>query len=410
MPDSPVKGGDEFATDGFFAPRADEKPRHGPDRRRLTWPRLLLRVAVAALALLGADALAAKTVTPDTVFEDAYRLPAALPTADIARFAHSIHAASLSPGGPPIVVFLGASPTWGHRIADPRNTFPAAFESAARRGGWPNTAYNLASNGQFVSDQYFIAKRVAPDSDVVFVQLTYHTFSAAAREGLAMRYPELPALLEVDVSPSEAVLAGVEPFSTDDASSRASEVLGSRWLLWRERDALNRALFGGTPQALLAREAASEDTSLTSLPDDAAQDGFASFEDLDPERRFIAIDRYAADSSFDIDSNDSEMRFLRKLVALLASHDKKAVFFMAPLNRTLIEEYELIDPEQYRANTDSIRSAVAEGGFLFLDFNTGPSRLGPDRFADISHTTDEGGRETGSLLFEEARDYLEGRP
>jgi len=407
--DSPESGKDDRSTDGYFAPQFREKSRLELGGR-VTWLRLLLRLAVAMMVLVGVDGLVAETLVPDTVYEDAYRLPQALPTASLAGFRHSIHAASLSPDNHPLVVFLGASPTWGHRIEDKRNTFPAAFEAAARRGEWPNKTYNLACNGQFVSDQYFIAKSVAPDADVVFVQLTYHTFNAGAREGLTIRYPEIPRLLEAGVSDTEAALLGIEPFSAKGASSRASAFLAEHWLLWRERDALNRRLFGGKPQALFAPDARSQDTSLTTLPDDAGQDDFVAFDELDPERQFVAVSRYAQNSSFAIESGDSEMIFLQRLVDLLESQDKKAVFFMAPLNRSLIEEFELIDPDQYASNTGKIRSVIEGTGYPFIDFNTGPPRLEADRFADISHTTDQGGREVGSLLFDETREYLEGRP
>ena len=402
--DAPQDSGREF-----FAPRKGERAR----RRiggRVTWPRLVVRLAFMAVFLIAADRVAATVLAPDTAFQHAYRLPRTLPTASIGRFADSIHAASLAEKNHPIVVFLGASPTWGHRISDSRNTFPAAFETAAKRGGWPNTTYNLACNGQFVSDEYSIARRVAPDADVVFVQLTYHTFNAKAREGQAIRYPELPAMLGTGVLPADAAALGVRPSMGNAVSSRTSRMLSRYWLVWGERDALDGALFGTKPQMIFAPKQKAAETSLTVLPDDAAQDGFVKFDKLDPERQFVVISRYAQSSSFTIPPDDSELVFLRKLTHLLRSQDKKAVFFLAPLNRTLIDDYELIDPKQYGKNSDAIRSVVEESGFPFIDFNEGSPPISADLFADISHTTDKGGRKVGSMLFDETRSYLEERP
>ena len=45
-------------------------------------------------------------------------------------------------------------------------------------------------------------------------------------------------------------------------------------------------------------------------------------------------------------------------------------------------------------------------GFLFLDYNSGPDVLPSELFADISHTTDEGGRRVGALLWRDSRAYL----
>ena len=86
---------------------------------------------------------------------------------------------------------------------------------------------------------------------------------------------------------------------------------------------------------------------------------------------------------------------------------KRAVFFMAPLNRQLVDEYQLIDPKQYAANVRVLRGVVAKDGFPFLDYNTGHDVLPSSLFADISHTTDQGGRRVGALLWRDSRAYLE---
>lgn len=403
-----------------MSPKPDSAPNassyFAPDKREhryfdfgghVTWPRLLLRVALAAGLLVAIDVAVARTLTPDSTYENAYRLPRTLPTSQLRGFAESIHGASLSRAGGPIVAFVGASPTWGHRIKDDLSTFPAAFGAAGKAAGWPNRTYNLASNGQFLGDEYFVAKGVSTDTDVVFVQLTYHTFNPKARDGKAVRYPEIPQLLRVDISPAEAALLGMTPSTSEKTQSRADEVLSRYWLLWKERDALDRRLFGGKPQALIGRGPAAAST-LTSLPTDAADDnsGFASFEKLDPMKKLVVLTRYAEDSSFRIDPNDTDVRFLRLTTEMLRARGKKAVFFMAPLNRQTIEDYELIDPAQYTSNTAILRGVVEGAGFPFIDYNTGPTTLPASDFADISHTTDAGGRAVGALLYRDTWRYL----
>lgn len=373
---------------------------------QVTWARLALRIALAFALLLGVDVVVARTLTPAAVYEHDYRLPRTLPTASLAGFADSVHAASLSQSGGPVVAFVGSSPTWGHRIKDPANAYPAAFGAAGGAAGWPNRTYNFASNGQFLADEYFVAKAVSADADAVFVQLTYHTFDSRARDGAPLRYPEIPQLLRLDVTPDEAGLLGIEQSAAAKVTSRADALLGRYWLLWRERDALDRRLFGGRPQDLLGGRTA-EESRLTSLPvddDDGAE--FASFEELDDVKRMVVIARYSENSSFRIDPADSEVRFLRELVALLAARNKKAVFFMAPLNRQLIKDYELIDPEQYAENVGLLRDIVTTAGFPFLDYNSGPVELPGTLFADVSHATDEGGKAVGMLLYRDTWRYL----
>ena len=374
---------------------------------RVTWKRLILRIVLALALLAAIDVAVARTLTPAAVYEQNYRLPRTLPTASLADYTASVHDASIDRSGGPIVAFVGSSPTWGHRIKDPANTYPAAFGAAASVAGWPNRTYNFASNGQFLGDEYFIAKGLAPDADVVFVQLTYHTFNPVARKDAAVRYPEIPGLLGLEITPDEAQLLGLPPSQAAAAQSAASRALSRHWLLWRERDALDRRLFGGKPQDRLTPRPA-EKSLLTSLPagDEAGDTGFAAFEDLDPMKRMVVITRYSESSSFIIDPGDSDVRFLTMLAQMLREHGKKAVFFMAPLNRDLIEKYELIDPAQYAANVGLLRGVVTDAGFPFLDYNTGPVELPAASFADVSHTTDGGGRAFGALLYRDTWHYL----
>jgi hypothetical protein len=390
---------------GFFSPdRA--AARDYAWGGRVTWPRLLLRIALCGALLYGADVAVTRTLVPAATYERNYRLPRELPTASLADFVASINAASLRTQGGPIVAFLGASPTWGHRITDPANTFPSAFESAGVSAGWPNRTYNLASNGQFLSDEYFIAKALVDDVEVVYVQLTYHTFNPTTRGTSVVRYPEIPQLLGVDVSVEEAALLGVKPTAAD-ATSRVDTALSRYWLLWRERDALDRRLFGGTPRKLLSGVGGVSSSSLTSLPLDAQSDGnLGSLDDMEPAQRMIAISRYAENSQFDISPTDSEVVFLRMLVKMLAARGKKAVFFMSPLNRQLIDDYELIRPEQYAANVAMLRAIVQPAGFPFIDPNAGTAFLPQEDFSDISHTTDEGGRVFGASLYADTWSYL----
>lgn len=392
--------------DGFFSPEGREHGYLGFGGR-VTWARLLLRLALCVALLAAIDIAVARTLTPDAAYEHNYRLPRTLPTSQLRDFAASIHRASITRTGGPIIAFVGASPTWGHRIEDPANTFPAAFGAAGAAAGWPNRTYNLASNGQFLGDEYAIAQALSPDADAVFVQLTYHTFNAKARKGAAVRYPEIPELLRTDVSEGDTTSPDSTASANVNVQSRAEAFLSRYWLLWRERDALDSRLFGGKPQAFFARRPA-EASSLTTLPEGAEDGaaGFASFDELDPMKQMAAIMRYSESSSFQIDPNDSDVRFLRLMAGMLRSRGKKAVFFMAPLNRSLVEEYELIEPEQYASNVTVLRDVVEGAGYPFIDYNTGPTKLPAKDFADISHTTDRGGRAFGTLLYRDTWRYL----
>jgi hypothetical protein len=144
----------------------------------------------------------------------------------------------------------------------------------------------------------------------------------------------------------------------------------------------------------------------TILPDDAANDGFASFDTLDPGSQMVVVARYAEESSFTIDPADSEVVLLGKLASDIASAHKKAVFFMGPLNETVIRAYGLIDAAQYRTNIALLRRTVARYGFSLIDHNTDEHTMPESDFADISHTTDAGGALFGQMLLRDTLAYL----
>jgi hypothetical protein len=384
---------------GFFAPPRSEGA-YLPFRGRITWRRLLTRLVLCALILAALDAGVAAISTPQATFERDYRLPRVMPTADIADYAYAIDASARSSGGVPVVLFLGASPTWGHRTKDAANTFPYAYRSAAASAGVELRAFNLASNGQFVGDYLVIARRLAPDADAVYVQLTYHTFNKAARESAAIRYPELPKVLGVGLTADEARLLRLSGSDTGVLAAGDS-FLGRYWRLWRERDAIDRRLFGGRPRDMLERLAARAAGVEVTSDEQLADDGFAAFDEMEPEQQTMLVAAYAEDSAFEVDPADSEVLALERLAALLSQRGVPAVFYMAPLNRELVDSYGLIDPALYAANIEVLRSVVEAQGATFIDYNSGPRRFASGSFADISHTTDAGGRAFGALLWNE---------
>jgi hypothetical protein len=137
---------------------------------------------------------------------------------------------------------------------------------------------------------------------------------------------------------------------------------------------------------------------------------FVSFALQEPERQSIMVASYAENASFTIDPDSPNLTRLKLLAQELRSQGVRAVFYVAPLNREALDQYEIIDPAVYQRNTDRIGSVVRAAGFPFLDYNRGPVRLGMYHFADISHTTDLGGRAFGSMLFRDSAAYLRGAP
>ncbi|MFA5843938.1 MAG: hypothetical protein WC971_03810 [Coriobacteriia bacterium] len=387
-----------------FGPRADGA---GPrEREGLPAWRLLRRVALCLVFLALLDAAVVRTVPPSGAFERDYRLPPGGEIGSLPAYADHIERMRAD-GATPTVVFIGASPTWGHGIRDAADTFPYAFERAARREGTPGAkAYNVSGDGWLPADEGYVLARLAGAGDAFVVQLTYHTFSPAAREPSPIREPGLPEALGVPVTSADAAALGLRPTPGIDLGAALRSWMRRRWALYRERDLIVRRVLGDGPERRLFRawESARGAQTQGSV---ASQDGVAAFDSLPPARQMVVVARYARRSSFRARPGDVEVVSLRRMADLLRRHDKRAVFFVSPMNEDVIAAYKLIGPGRYAANLDVIRAAVGPD-FPVLDYHDRPFLTSED-FSDISHTTAEGGRLTGERLWRDAGAYLLGR-
>lgn len=361
----------------------------------ITASRFFRRLGFFLLTLTMVDA-ALRTAYPalGAAFEGAYRLPL---DAEMALLPAYVRHIEQSPAKD--VVFVGSSPTYGVNIGNPALTYPYAFEAAARSARLPPfRVHNVSAKGWLMADQHFVIKRLVDDLDVAVLQLNYHTFSPAFLAETKMRHPEMPDKLEVAVDAEEGSLAGIRPTPVWPLNPSIRQVLRQAWFVYRERDALAVKWWGAPPEnALFQRIQGRADGEQESEP----------FLDLPPARQLMIMQRYGKNAAFDVKADNTELRFLKKTLALLKAHNKPAVVFMTPLNVEALDYYEALDWAQYDRNVARIRQVVEEGGGLWLDRNR-QNPLPAEHFFDISHTLDSGGDETGRWLFEAARSHLAG--
>jgi hypothetical protein len=380
------------------------------DRGSVTLPRLLLRVLVAIAILVAFNSWVGHLLA-GADYSGAYRMPLKLPTAALPGYVRALDTPAADGGVEGTrtrVVFLGASPTWGYRIKDPRNTFPYAYASAAESSGAEVSAANLAANGLLLGDQYLLAKAVARKGDVVFVQLTYHMFNPGYADGRLVRYPEIADLPGVTLTEDEAKLLGRPELASSRLGTALRDAISRYVVAFGERSALSAKLFGGMPEERL-HEAWQIALTGESQTQDAAMPGdeMKSFESLPPERQMVVVAQYAENSDFGVSASSPQARTLRSLVVLLRQRGAKAVFFVSPMNREVIDRYKLIDRAQYRANIKTIGDVVRAGGFPFIDYNAAQKPVfAGSYFADIDHTTDVGGRAVGARLFKDTAAYV----
>jgi hypothetical protein len=365
----------------------------GESRRevhRLAPRRLLVRLVVMVVALVVLDVLVAHYLRPGQNYDADWRLPRTQSMSALPGYVDHIESLPRD-SRRPLVLFLGASPTWGEMNSDRRHTYSAAFTRTAHAAGVKARVYNLGADGALVADQYFIASRLAARADLLGIQLTYHTFNPAARIDGAERFSELPRILGEAVSRPVATALDIHRTPPFDLSGKVDRLLDRRWVLFREHDELTVRLFGRPVRDELyarwqdATGSTPKKAALApSLPKNVA------FDRLDPARQTEIVERYADFANYRIRRSDSELRMLDLLCARLERSHSRAVFFMSPLNIGALEGFGVLDRHLYDANLAVIRATVEKHGLTLIDWNQPQTELPSALFADATHTTDAG--------------------
>jgi hypothetical protein len=365
-------------------------PEQPPRPERLTVGRLIVRLAVTAIALVLIDLFVAHYLGPSQDYEADWRLPRSQAMSALPGYVNHIEGLRQNDRRPR-VLFLGASPTWGETNSDRHHTYSAAFARNSRAAGSGARVYNLGADGALVADQYFIADRLAVHADLLGIQLTYHTFNPKARLNGAERFSELPQILAGPVDAQVAKALGIDRTPLFNLSGAVNRTLDQHWLLFREHDELVTRLFGRPLRdELYVRWQKLTGTGPKKLPLAPSLPKNSRFDQLDPARQTEIVQRYADYANFHIRPKDSELRMLELLCARLERRHSNAVFFISPLNTEALESFGVFDHRLYSTNVAIIRAVVEKHGLTFIDWNQPSKELSSTLFADATHTTDHG--------------------
>lgn len=376
----------------------------------MTRTRLCVRIASFFFFLILAEISARHIVSgfqPQN-FNQAYRFPRGEETLYLPKFVEYIRNFKTPFPYGKIIVFSGSSPTYGHKIKHPQNTYPFTFEKTFVDNGARNIrVYNTASDGQLVSDQYFIIKSLIDTADIFYIQLNYHTFNPQTLRDTVIRHKEMPEMLGVSVTPSEAAVLNRRPTPPFPVNAWLQRALKKYSVLYGERETLAERLFGGKPEdALYKLYEKIRSIKFRETADALLAESTRPFSELKPAQQMVIVRRYGERCHFKIGRGNSEIFFLNEMLALLKKYNKPAVFFITPLNQNALDDYEVMNRKEYKKNVSVISRFVTEKGFLFLDFNA-KHHYSEELFFDISHTLDEGGKIVGRDLFNDTKKYLE---
>lgn len=352
--------------------------------------RLVVRLCAMVVTLIAIDLLLSAYLGPEHHYDADWRLPREQSMSALPGYVEHIESLPRDSRRPK-VLFLGASPTWGEMNSDRHHTYPAGFERVAHNAGTDARVFNLGANGELVADQYFIASRLASHSNLLAVQLTYHTFNPRARTSGKQRFPELPRILGEAVGPEVANTLAISRTRPLNLSGSFDHLIGEHWLLYGEREELTMWIFGRPVRnELFARWQKATHTAPARAPQVARLRKNVPFDELDPSRQTAIVERYADVADFRIKPGNSELRMLELLCERLEHKGVHAAFFISPLDLAALRDFEVFDRQQYDANVALIRAVVEKHGLTMIDWNQPQHELPRTSFADLTHTTDAG--------------------
>lgn len=303
------------------------------------------------------------------------------------------------------VVFLGSSPTWGTAMPEAATTYPVRFMAHWNRihPTHPVQAHNLAAKGFLAADLNAVLAASLPLGDAFVIQLNYHTFSPALLATTPIRHADLPERLGVNVTYADAQRLGMRPSPLVNLNTPLRQGLRQGWRFYREREAYLSAWLGTSPEQWLytrffpAAAASGDEEAPSPEP----------FYALKPARQLYIMQRYRHNASFELTDDNTELYFVRRMIAQLRQAGKPAVFYVAPINLQALDYYESLDRAQFKRNLDTLRAVVEQAGFHWVDLNRNP--FSEELFADVSHTLPAGGDPVGKALFNGSHVYLRER-
>lgn len=376
----------------------------------MTFRRFLLRFFSFLFFLLLAECAARHSLggAQKQNFEKFYRFPKGREHLFLPELAEHIKNVKMRAPRDKLIVFSGSSPTYGHKIKYAQNTYPFSFKKAFEDSSAKNIrVYNTASDGQLLADQYFIVKSLIHSADLFFIQLNYHTFNPQALREVAIRHKDMPEMLGVPVTMSEAAILNRRPTPLLPVNAWLQRALKKYSVLYGERETLAERLFGGKPEdALYKLYEKIRGIKLRETADALLAESTHPFSELKPAQQMVIVRRYGERCHFKIGRGNSEIFFLNEMLALLKKYNKPAVFFMTPLNQNALDDYDVMPWKEYKKNVSVISRLATGKDFLFIDFNA-RHHYAEDLFFDISHTLDKGGQTVGKDLFNDTKKYLE---
>ncbi|MFD0713128.1 hypothetical protein [Paenibacillus sp. GCM10027626] len=298
-------------------------------------------------------------------------------------------------GRKPVIGFFGSSTVYGSTVKKSQNTAAGVFQNGLQ----DYRVVNLGLSGARFTDTYTILQSIIEQVDIVIFEINYGMTVVSDNEPEAIAYPTLAGKLGYPIKRE-----WLAPFPDKNEHSLPGGLHSwiasglDRVTLYRERDVLSYYLFKTrTPKEKIRRELAKQSGKTT--PADPMYKAYDSMTKESKQRIDQGFRKlYTWNKPFS-EEDSFGLFMIGKTLDLLQRHNKKAFFYTAPLDYSLIQNRNLLQWDDYERVMGVYCSLVESRGYPFLEFNRRTPVIPHHLYRDPTHLTDAGSRQFGEILF-----------
>lgn len=309
--------------------------------------------------------------------------------------------------GQQVIGMFGPSTVFGTTVREGENTSAGVLQVHLK----DSRVLNLGLAGGRFTETYALLASMIDNVDYVVYEINYGIAVVADNEPNVVVYPSLVEKLDqtiprswLDAFPDK----NRQSLPSDTHNWVTSHVL-NQWTLYHDRDAISYWLFKTrTPMEKISREIQKKENKKKGIKESytpmyTAYDKMkvAQKEGIDNHYKEL----YRWNKPFDKD-NSFGLFIIEKTLDLLQEHDKKAVFYSAPLDKEHIAKKKLFNWNDYNTVMGAYQKLIESRGYPYIEFNKDKDNTIPhEYYRDPSHLIDKGNHMFGEILYGRLKEY-----
>ncbi|GIP58375.1 DUF1574 domain-containing protein [Paenibacillus woosongensis] len=309
--------------------------------------------------------------------------------------------------GKQTVGIFGPSTVYGTTVMKGANTSAGVMQVHLK----DKQVLNFGLTGGRFTETYAVLASIIDKIDYVVYEINYGIAVVSDNESNVTVYPSLITKLDQNIPRS-----WLNDFPDKNRQSLPSDIHNwatshflSNWTLYHDRDVISYKLFKTrTPMEKIRREIKSEldkknGVTPSYAPMYTAFDKMQDKHKEEIEEHFKKL--YTWNKPFNKDDSFG-LFMIEKTLDLLQEHNKKAVFYSAPLDKEHLTKKKLLNWDDYNKVMGAYQELIESRGYFYIEFNKGKDNTIPHKFyRDPSHMLDEGNKMFGEILYKKLTQY-----